>query len=140
MSWCKWWSLIFVQIHPRYRYAPRWDCGCEYSIFVALLNAKQKVIQSFTPKTVFFDQWNDQEWNQVCTKWNVIKFSNSAEPTGIFGLLIFIFQMIHVFRDYGPGVRYIHFRHGGKDTQFWAGWYGIRVTDSSVEICPAVDT
>lgn len=72
--------------------------------------------------------------------WNVIKFSCSAEPTGIFGLLIFIFQMIHVFRDYGPGVRYIRFRHGGKDTQYWAGWYGIRVTDSSVEICPAVDT
>ncbi|XP_019205681.1 F-box only protein 6 isoform X1 [Oreochromis niloticus] len=93
-------------------YAPRWDCGCEYSISVALLDAKQKVIQSFTPDTVFFDQWNDQEWN----------------------------QMIHVFRDYGPGVRYIRFRHGGKDTQYWAGWYGIRVTDSSVEICPAVDT
>ncbi|XP_014191767.1 F-box only protein 6 [Haplochromis burtoni] len=93
-------------------YAPRWDCGCEYSILVQLLDAKQKVIQSYAPDTVFFDQWNDQEWN----------------------------RMIHVFRDYGPGVRYIHFRHGGKDTQFWAGWYGIRVTDSSVEICPAVNT
>lgn len=70
---------------------------------------------------------------------NVMNFSCSAEPVGKFGLLMFIFQMIHVFRDYGPGVRYIRFAHGGKDTQFWAGWYGIRVTDSSVEICPAVD-
>lgn len=92
-------------------YAPRWDCGCEYLIVVQLLNAKKQVVQSFTPETVSFQQWNDQQWN----------------------------QMIHVFRDYGPGVRYIHFLHGGKDTQFWAGWYGIRVTDSSVEICPAVD-
>uniref|UniRef100_A0A3Q0RPH5 FBA domain-containing protein n=1 Tax=Amphilophus citrinellus TaxID=61819 RepID=A0A3Q0RPH5_AMPCI len=89
-------------------YAPRWDCGCEYLIVVQLLNAKKQVVQSFTPEIISFQQWNDQQWN----------------------------QMIHVFRDYGPGVRYIHFLHGGKDTQFWAGWYGIRVTDSSIEICP----
>ncbi|XP_026223031.1 F-box only protein 6-like isoform X2 [Anabas testudineus] len=43
-------------------------------------------------------------------------------------------------QNYGPGVRYIRFTHGGKDTQFWAGWYGIRVTDSCVEICPSVET
>ncbi|RVE70912.1 hypothetical protein OJAV_G00068590 [Oryzias javanicus] len=55
--------------------------------------------------------WNDQQWN--------------------------LFN--HVFKDYGPGVRYIKFTHGGKDTQFWAGWYGVRVTDSCVEICPADD-
>lgn len=53
-------------------------------------------------------------------------------------LLIRVFQMTHVFQNYGPGVRYICFTHGGKDTQFWAGWYGIRVTDSCVEVCPAV--
>ncbi|XP_027875222.1 F-box only protein 6-like [Xiphophorus couchianus] len=47
--------------------------------------------------------------------------------------------MLHVFKDYGPGVRYVRFNHGGKDTQFWAGWYGIRVTESCVEVCPALD-
>lgn len=52
----------------------------------------------------------------------------------------FVFQMTHVFQNYGAGVRFIRFCHGGKDTQFWAGWFGIRVTDSCVEICPAVDT
>lgn len=51
-----------------------------------------------------------------------------------------VFQITHVFQNYGPGARYIRFTHGGKDTQFWAGWYGIRVTDSCVEICPAGDT
>ncbi|XP_029973866.1 F-box only protein 6-like [Salarias fasciatus] len=93
-------------------YAPRWDCGSEYGIFVQLLNQKKEVVERYTPETVYFEQWNDQQWK----------------------------QLVHVFRDYGPGVRYIRFIHGGKDTQFWAGWYGIRVTDSSVEICPAVDT
>ncbi|XP_071383446.1 F-box only protein 6-like [Centroberyx affinis] len=91
-------------------YAPRWDCGCEYEIRVELLNHKKKPVQTFAPETVYFEQWNDQQWNQVT----------------------------HVFKDYGPGVRYIRFIHGGKDTQFWAGWYGVRVTDSCVEICPSV--
>lgn len=55
-------------------------------------------------------------------------------------IVVCVFQMTHVFKNYGPGVRYICFTHGGKDTQFWKGWYGIRVTESCVEICPAKDT
>ncbi|XP_017566384.2 F-box only protein 6-like isoform X1 [Pygocentrus nattereri] len=90
-------------------YAPRWDCGSKYEICVELLNHKKAAIQTFRPEPVTFPQWNDQQWN----------------------------QMTHVFSDYGPGVRYVRFTHGGKDTQFWAGWYGIRVTNSSVEIYPA---
>ncbi|KAM7411484.1 hypothetical protein PAMA_021462 [Pampus argenteus] len=95
-------------------YAPRWDCGSEYQIRVELLNQRKKPVQIFAPKKVNFEQWNDQKWN----------------------------QMVHVFQNYGPGVRYVRFIHGGKDKQFWAGWYGIRVTDSSVEICAhsSVDT
>uniref|UniRef100_A0A8C2E551 Si:rp71-1k13.6 n=1 Tax=Cyprinus carpio TaxID=7962 RepID=A0A8C2E551_CYPCA len=90
-------------------YAPRCDCGSVYQICVELLDQKKKPISTFEPEQVFFPQWNNQQW---C-------------------------EMTHVFKDYGPGVRFIRFTHGGKDTQFWAGWYGIRVTNSSVEICPA---
>lgn len=93
-------------------YAPRWDCGSEYQIYVELLNQRKRLVQKFAPDTIYFEQWNDQTWH----------------------------QMTHVFQNYGPGVRYIRFTHGGKDTKFWAGWYGIRVTDSCVEICPAMDT
>ncbi|KAI4823659.1 hypothetical protein KUCAC02_012236 [Chaenocephalus aceratus] len=50
-----------------------------------------------------------------------------------------LLHMAHVFKNYGPGVRYVIFTHGGRDTQFWAGWYGIRLTESCVEICPAVN-
>lgn len=49
-------------------------------------------------------------------------------------------QVTHVFQNYGPGVRYICFTHGGQDTRYWKGWYGIRLTESCVEICPAKDT
>nr|XP_020467512.1 F-box only protein 6-like [Monopterus albus] len=94
------------------RYAPRWDCASEYEICVELLDSSKNPVKVFAPDKVCFEQWGSQQWN----------------------------EMTHVFRDYGPGVRYIRFTHGGQDRQFWAGWYGIRVTDSCVEICPAVDT
>lgn len=91
-------------------YAARFDCACEYTLKVDLLNQKKKSIQTFEPETVYIEQWNDQQWH----------------------------QMTHVFKNYGPGVRYVKFVHGGKDSQFWAGWYGVRVSDSSVEVCPEV--
>ncbi|XP_041130876.1 F-box only protein 44-like isoform X2 [Polyodon spathula] len=89
-----------------FSYAPRWDCGSKYEVCIQLLSAKQKVIQQFKPEPVIFPQWNDMEWK----------------------------QMTHVFSGYGRGVRFVKFSHGGSDTQFWAGWYGIRVTDSSVMV------
>nr|XP_023649297.1 F-box only protein 6-like isoform X2 [Paramormyrops kingsleyae]XP_023649298.1 F-box only protein 6-like isoform X2 [Paramormyrops kingsleyae]XP_023649299.1 F-box only protein 6-like isoform X2 [Paramormyrops kingsleyae]XP_023649300.1 F-box only protein 6-like isoform X2 [Paramormyrops kingsleyae] len=91
-------------------FSPRWDCGCVYEICVQLLDQEQRVIETFCPDPVTFPQWNEMQWE----------------------------RMTHVFRDYGPGVRFIRFTHGGQDTQFWAGWYGIRVTHSSVEISPAM--
>uniref|UniRef100_A0A8C0IFD7 FBA domain-containing protein n=1 Tax=Bubo bubo TaxID=30461 RepID=A0A8C0IFD7_BUBBB len=45
-------------------------------------------------------------------------------------------QISHTFQNYPAGVRYIWFQHGGQDTQFWAGWYGVRVTNSSITIGP----
>uniref|UniRef100_A0A3B5QLU6 F-box only protein 6-like n=1 Tax=Xiphophorus maculatus TaxID=8083 RepID=A0A3B5QLU6_XIPMA len=92
-------------------YGARSDCGSIYIISVQLLDHKKNVLQNFSPEPATIPQWNDQQWH----------------------------QMVHVFKDYGPGVRYVRFTHGGKDTQFWAGWYGIRVTESCVEVCPALD-
>lgn len=50
--------------------------------------------------------------------------------------ILFFLQISHTFQNYPAGVRYIWFQHGGQDTQFWAGWYGIRVTNSSITIGP----
>lgn len=47
------------------RYAPRWDCGCKYEIQIELLNQRKKPIETFAPETIYFEQWNDQQWNQV---------------------------------------------------------------------------
>ncbi|XP_078095193.1 F-box only protein 6-like isoform X2 [Mustelus asterias] len=87
-------------------YAARRDCGCVYSLEVELLSERRSVIRSYRSEEVTIPQWSDAKWN----------------------------QMTHVFENYGPGVRYVKFAHEGRDTQFWAGWYGVRVTNSSVTV------
>ncbi|XP_077881408.1 F-box only protein 6 isoform X1 [Ictidomys tridecemlineatus] len=89
-------------------FAARADCGCSYHIRVQLASADYIVLASFEPPPVTIHQWNDATWTEVS----------------------------HTFSDYPPGVRHILFQHGGKDTQFWAGWYGPRVTNSSIIISP----
>lgn len=89
-------------------YAGRKDCGCQYELSVRLLSKNKMTLQTFAPEKVFIEQWSDSSWK----------------------------QMTYRFSNYGPGVRYVHFKHGGMDTQFWAGWYGVRVTNSSVTVEP----
>ncbi|KAF0876433.1 FBX27 protein, partial [Crocuta crocuta] len=43
-------------------------------------------------------------------------------------------NVTHVFSDIKTGVRFVSFEHWGQDTQFWAGHYGARVTNSSVVV------
>ncbi|KAG8448881.1 hypothetical protein GDO86_015814 [Hymenochirus boettgeri] len=88
-------------------FAGRDDCGCVYKISVELLAAdRERVIDEFHENPDPIPQWNDESYHQVS----------------------------HVFQDYGPGVRYVKFNHKGRDTQFWKGWYGSRITNSSVTV------
>ncbi|XP_071623539.1 F-box only protein 6-like [Heliangelus exortis] len=89
-------------------YAARYDCGCRYELTVRLLSEKKQVLEEFHPEPVLIEQWSDAKWR----------------------------EMSHTFQNYPAGVRYISFQHGGQDTQFWAGWYGVRVTNSSITIGP----
>uniref|UniRef100_F7F4J2 F-box protein 44 n=1 Tax=Monodelphis domestica TaxID=13616 RepID=F7F4J2_MONDO len=91
-------------------FAARKDCGCTYHIRVRLLSANKKVLAEFKPAPVAIEQWSKAEWREVSYK----------------------------FSNYPPRVRFIQFQHGGKDTQFWAGWYGPKITNSSITIGPEV--
>ena len=51
-----------------------------------------------------------------------------------YQLFVSFLQVEHTFSNYGPGLRYIHFFHRGKDTQFWAGHYGCKMAGSQVGI------
>uniref|UniRef100_A0A8C6EIV8 F-box only protein 50 n=1 Tax=Microcebus murinus TaxID=30608 RepID=A0A8C6EIV8_MICMU len=43
-------------------------------------------------------------------------------------------QVSHVFRHYGPGVRFVHFLHKSKNRMVPGGLQRTRVTDSSVSV------
>lgn len=43
-------------------------------------------------------------------------------------------QEEHVFRNYPPGVRAVSFKTKGKDSKFWAGHYGARMTGAVLAI------
>ncbi|CAK6958762.1 F-box only protein 2 isoform X2 [Scomber scombrus] len=86
-------------------YCGRTDCGCTYQMTVCLLDENHEVIQEYKPDPVTLDPDSDDcSWKQIS----------------------------HTFSDYGPGMRFISFEHGGQDTKFWDGWFGVRVTGSSV--------
>ncbi|KAM4570505.1 F-box only protein 44-like isoform 1-T1 [Fundulus diaphanus] len=89
-------------------FASRFDCGCKYNIRVELLNERMEYIEVFAPRTVIVHARSFRHWN----------------------------QMTHIFQNYGPGVRYIRYIHGGIDTRYWKGSYGVHLTDCCVEICP----
>ncbi|XP_078498344.1 F-box only protein 44-like [Lissotriton helveticus] len=106
------WETLMDEVQPDIVvtdwYAARDDCGCKYEVCVQLLSIDYVVLQEYKPEPVIIQQWSDAKWR----------------------------KMSHTFRKYGPGVRYIKFQHGGQDTRFWAGWYGVRVTCSSLVIEP----
>ncbi|XP_060766696.1 F-box only protein 2 [Neoarius graeffei] len=88
-------------------YCSRTDCGCMYQLAVSLLDENKEVLQEWRPENVTLDpDTDDCSWRQVT----------------------------HTFYDYGPGLRFISFEHGGKDNKYWDGWYGVRVTGSSVTV------
>ncbi|XP_061076285.1 F-box only protein 2 [Conger conger] len=88
-------------------YCGRSDCGCTYQLSVSLLDENQEILQEFKPDNVTLDPDSDDcSWRQVT----------------------------HTFSDYGPGLRFISFEHGGQDSKFWDGWFGVRVTGSSVTV------
>ncbi|XP_054318607.1 F-box only protein 27 isoform X2 [Pongo pygmaeus] len=82
----------------------RHDSGCMYRLLVQLLDANQTVLDKFSAVPDPIPQWN----NNACL------------------------HVTHVFSNIKMGVRFVSFEHRGQDTQFWAGHYGARVTNSSV--------
>uniref|UniRef100_A0A2K5CZV7 F-box protein 27 n=1 Tax=Aotus nancymaae TaxID=37293 RepID=A0A2K5CZV7_AOTNA len=84
----------------------RHDSGCMYRLLVQLLDANQTVLDKFSAVPDPIPQWN----NNVCL------------------------HVTHVFSNIKMGVRFVSFEHWGQDTEFWAGHYGARLTNSSVMV------
>jgi hypothetical protein len=61
---------------------------------------------------------------QMIDEWNVSELA----PIEVFK------EWKHTFTNYRQGVRYVEFEDAGKDTNWWAGHYGAKMTAASVII------
>ena len=84
----------------------RYDAGDEYRFVVELKNASGDTLSRFdgSGTTSGVIGYADDEW----------------------------FEVAHDFSSYGTGLRTITFRDGGRDSETWAGHYGVRIDDSAV--------
>lgn len=89
-------------------YSGRTDAGCLYELTVRLLSEHEDVLAEFNSGQVAVPPDSEDGWMEIS----------------------------HTFTDYGPGVRYVRFEHGGQDSVYWKGWFGARVTNSSVWVEP----
>ncbi|XP_023491565.1 F-box only protein 2 isoform X3 [Equus caballus] len=92
-----------------FEYSGRSDAGCLYELTVKLLSEHEDVLAEFNSGQVAVPPDSDDAgWIEIS----------------------------HTFTDYGPGVRFVRFEHGGQDSVYWKGWFGARVTNSSVWVEP----
>lgn len=87
-------------------YSCRTDVSCLYDLRVELLSETRDSIAEYNSDTIAIPQPSESSWNEIT----------------------------HTFSGYGPGVRFVQFTHGGQDSVFWKGWFGVRVTNSSVTV------
>ncbi|KAL4225319.1 F-box associated region [Mactra antiquata] len=85
-------------------YAGRFDCSMKYILNVKLLGEK---------KGNSLKAWSHIDEKPAGRDW---------------------FKAQHTFTDYPSGVRFIEYSHTGVDGQFWAGWYGAKMTLSTVKL------
>lgn len=98
---------VIIKLKPKIEiidfYSGRHDCDAEYHIRVSLFDENLTKIY-----TISFDhlisQYNNGKWH----------------------------KFYHVLENYPDNLRYILFHHGGKDTQFWSGYHGVKITNSIV--------
>jgi hypothetical protein len=96
-------SNLGLKLEISENYAARFDCGSLYKLNVYLINENYEIIDSFKFQDEM-PQWSDAKWM-------------SAH---------------HLFEVKKP-FKYIIYYHGGQDTQFWAGFYGSKMSNGSVQ-------
>ncbi|XP_074133956.1 F-box only protein 27 isoform X2 [Sminthopsis crassicaudata] len=96
-----------TEIHISDWWGARSDCGSQYQLHVKLVAANRRTV--------------------------LAKFDAEPDPIPCPNDNPYL-QVSHVFTNFPKGVRFIVFEHAGKDTQYWAGHYGARITHSCVKV------
>ena len=94
-----------IDFFPVCRFNGRWDCGVEYYLKVSLKDKKREKIAGCEVKLTGKMPEGKHEWE----------------------------KLEHVFRHYPRGVRYVQFKDYGKDTKFWKGYFGAKLSGATVK-------
>lgn len=94
-----------IDFFPVCRFNGRSDCGVEYYLKVSLKDKKRGKIAGYKVKLTGEKPKGEHEWE----------------------------KLEHVFRDYPQGVRFIQFEDYGKDTNYWQGYYGAKLSGATVK-------
>ncbi|XP_055326941.1 F-box only protein 6-like isoform X2 [Sitodiplosis mosellana] len=86
-------------------YSCRYDCPAEYTVQVYLLSQSDVQINDFTFEDVL-----------------------EGDRQNIW------FNVKHEFKNYGQGIKKIHFVHRGRDRRFWRGHYGTKMAGACVNV------
>ena len=104
MSFFKYLKL-FIKVKDSY--AGRLYLGYEYYIHIILYDNNFNELRSiYYDEKVNSDNWSNSEWKEFEYK----------------------------FEDLNPKLRFILFKHGGRDVTNWTGYYGVKLTNSQVTI------
>lgn len=95
---------IFVSEQFRRQFCPDF-----YYLKVELLNASHQVVASWNSQT----QQNSGECEWGGEVWD---------------------ELSHVFVNYGPGVRYVRWEDGGRDSEYWGGLYGTWLDNAVLSV------
>ncbi|CAM1326902.1 Uncharacterised protein g9352 [Pycnogonum litorale] len=117
--------------------ASRWDCGSKYELTVQLLGANGKQLESFN-WTGSSDVSDDESFSgQFVSNYNCCDHDQSSSDSDDDEELYFHQRtkwrrIDHIFNTRFKDVRKIIFEHSGVDAKFWAGYYGCKITCSTV--------
>lgn len=121
-------------------YAGRFDCRCVYQLIVELLDENKLPLHPPTKSDESRTQFRNNGVGAYVPRRQLLNLESSYVTKGHFEIRKGAgsadgwawHKVTHVFDNFGPGVRYIKFAHSGKDSQFWKGHYGSKMTGASV--------
>lgn len=99
-----WLDQLYARVEVSEKYVSRSDCGCQYALRVYLVNDQYKMVDSY--------KFNDRFAQGYSSAWKKAGF--------VFNI--------------SKKIRYILFYHGGCDSQFWAGFYGPKMSAGCIRI------
>jgi len=139
------WAVREGGYEGNYSFRTSYD-WCKRSQLIDLLDVGLTPEQLDAAPLVFVEEWFGETWDAdyYYLKVELLDENHDVIASWDSGVLMTEggpgyeddawYQLAHTFTDYGPGLRYIYWEDGGKDSEFWGGHYGAKLDAASLTI------